>query len=120
MWRSLKGLFALIYTYIRICGILGQSALPQPLTEISLFEPQPYKMLEGQLKTQPKRGHEDNDPVALVGKEAAQKGLCQKPNLFSIKGRRNNKQGLPSSPSLRRVFYPVGVAVLARRQGSLR
>lgn len=75
-------------------------------------------MLEGRLKKQPNKSHNDNNPAALLKKEAIQKGLCQKTNQFSIKERRNNEQSLPSSPYPRGVFYLVGVAVLAWCQGS--
>lgn len=100
--------------------ILGQSAQTWPFAGIGSFKLQPSEMLEGQLKKQPNKSHDDNNPAALLKKEAVQKGLCWKPNQFSIKGRRNNKQSLPSSPYPRSVFYLVRAAVLAWRQGSRR
>lgn len=101
-----------------LVDVSGKSALTQPFTGIGSFKLQPSEMLEGRLKKQPNKSHNDNNPAALLKKEAIQKGLCQKTNQFSIKERRNNEQSLPSSPYPRGVFYLVGVAVLAWCQGS--
>lgn len=100
--------------------VWGKSTQTQPFAGISSLRLQPFKTLESRLKKQPHKSHEDNNPVALLKKEAVEKGLWQKPNQFSIKEWRNKKQSLPSSPYPHGVFYLVGVEGLAQRQGSPR
>lgn len=103
---------------LSLATVLGKNTQTQPFAGINSYKPQPSDMLERALKKQPTKRHDDDNPTALLKKEAVQEGLCQKTNQFNIKERRHHRQSSPSSPCPRHVFYLVGVAVLARRQRS--